>query len=130
VDRMRVTEVLASSAARAAIAAGDVGAVIRLVRTALGIRQADLGAAIGFSQPAISKLERGGCSDVGVLSAVATHLGIPPFAVGLSGAAIRTAEPTHTLGVLPRDVGQPGDGWSAAGGGVGSVVIVVMQPGG
>ncbi|MFD5429275.1 hypothetical protein ACFWI9_28040, partial [Streptomyces sp. NPDC127084] len=32
------------------------------------------------------------------------------------------------LGVLPRDVGQPGDGWFAAGCGVGAVVIVVMEP--
>ncbi|WP_344841921.1 AAA family ATPase [Nonomuraea dietziae] len=34
----------------------------------------------------------------------------------------------HALDVLPRDVGQPGDGWFAAGSGVGPVVIVVMEP--
>ena len=34
------------------------------------------------------------------------------------------------LAVLPRDVGQAGDGWFAAGGGVGSVVIVEVEPGG
>lgn len=34
------------------------------------------------------------------------------------------------LAVLPRDVGQPRDGWFAAGCGVGPVVLVVMQPGG
>lgn len=35
----------------------------------------------------------------------------------------------RALVVLPRDVGQPGDGWFAAGCGVGAVVIVVMEPG-
>jgi arsenical-resistance protein len=35
----------------------------------------------------------------------------------------------QALAVLPRDVGQPGDGWFAAGGGVGPVVIVEVEPG-
>ncbi|OOC03658.1 hypothetical protein B0293_25605 [Amycolatopsis azurea DSM 43854] len=34
------------------------------------------------------------------------------------------------LGVMSREVGQSGDGWLASEGGVGSVVIVEVQPGG
>lgn len=43
------------------------------------------------------------------------------------GTAAAFADPA--LDVLSRDVGQPGDGWQAAGCGVGPVVIVVMQEG-
>ncbi|MEU4645576.1 hypothetical protein AB0G14_34240, partial [Micromonospora sp. NPDC023814] len=46
----------------------------------------------------------------------------------LAADNVITAE-TNDLDVLPRDVGQPGDGRLAAGCGVGSVVIVVMQEG-
>lgn len=40
---------------------------------------------------------------------------------------LRTA--TGRLGVMSREVGQSGDRWPASEGGVGSVVIVEVQPG-
>lgn len=93
-----VLEVLASERGRAAVQVGNAGELIRLVRSALGVRQADLGAAIGYSQPTISKLEkgRGRISDKTVLAAIARQLGIPPVALGLAGDPFddETAVPT------------------------------------
>ncbi|WP_281180063.1 helix-turn-helix domain-containing protein [Nocardia amamiensis] len=55
------------------------GEVIRRVRKSLGMTQAELGALINFSQPAVSGLERGGPAshDVRVLRLVARALGVP-----------------------------------------------------
>jgi hypothetical protein len=51
---------------------------------------------------------------------------------GRVGAPRQTrSTPDSKLGVLPRDVGQPDEGWFAAGycSGVGAVVMAVMEPG-
>lgn len=55
------------------------GQVIRRIRKSLGMTQADLGAVLGYTQPAISQLERDGASvhDVRVLRRVAKALHIP-----------------------------------------------------
>ncbi len=55
------------------------GEVIRRIRKSLGMTQAELGALINFSQPAVSGLERGGPAshDVRVLRLVARALGVP-----------------------------------------------------
>lgn len=98
-DPAAASEVLASPDVRAAIAAGDTAAVVRLVRMGLGVRQADLGAAIGRSQSAVSRLEAGNgkATDVTVLVAVAAYLGIPLGVLGLRDHVFTTVQPTHTL---------------------------------
>lgn len=55
------------------------GEVIRRIRKSLGMTQAELGALINFSQPAVSGLERGGPAshDVRVLRLVARALQVP-----------------------------------------------------
>lgn len=55
------------------------GEVIRRIRKSVGMTQAELGALINFSQPAVSGLERGGPAshDVRVLRLVARALGVP-----------------------------------------------------
>ncbi|MEV0357676.1 helix-turn-helix transcriptional regulator [Nocardia sp. NPDC050697] len=55
------------------------GEVIRRVRRSLGMTQTELGAILGYTQPAISQLERGGAGvhDVRVLRRVARALHVP-----------------------------------------------------
>ena len=68
----------------ATMAATDTGqhraAVIRRARQAHGWTQADLARRAGYSQPTISRLERGGhgITDTAVLSHLAGILGIKP----------------------------------------------------
>ncbi|XVQ11251.1 helix-turn-helix domain-containing protein [Spirillospora sp. CA-255316] len=64
---------------RAAVEARDTGAVIRMARERFGLRQADLGAAAGYSRSTISRLERGRvrADDLGRLRAVAGALAMP-----------------------------------------------------
>lgn len=81
-----VAGVLASPAGVRAVLARDAGSLIRLVRGAYGWRQADLGRRAGFSQPTISRLERG-CgriTDIAVLRSLGDVLGIPQAALGLA----------------------------------------------
>lgn len=83
-----VIAALLSSSGRAAVAAGDTGAIIRIARQALGWNQQELARRSGYSQPTISRLERGvsrAGRDVTVLADLAGTLGVP----------------TSTLGVLP-----------------------------
>lgn len=62
----------------------QVGAVIRLYRQQRGLKQADLGKACGYSQPQISRLERGLASyDPHTLRKVAQVLDIPVHLLGL-----------------------------------------------
>ncbi|WP_280315495.1 helix-turn-helix domain-containing protein [Nocardia abscessus] len=55
------------------------GEVIRRIRKSLGMTQTELGAMLGYTQPAISQLERGGAAvhDVRVLRRVAKALHVP-----------------------------------------------------
>lgn len=55
------------------------GEVISRIRKSLGMTQAELGAILGYTQPAISQLERGGAAvhDVRVLRRVARALHVP-----------------------------------------------------
>lgn len=82
-----VAGVLASPAGVRAVLEGDAGALIRLVRQAHGWRQADLGRRTGYSQPTISRLERGRgrITDVIVLRHLGQALGVPQAALGLAG---------------------------------------------
>lgn len=66
-----------------AVASGDHGTVIRLVRVKLGIPQTVLAAQIGRSQSAVSRLEKGSTADAHALArAIGPKLGIPPEALG------------------------------------------------
>ncbi|MGW4370125.1 helix-turn-helix domain-containing protein [Nocardia takedensis] len=55
------------------------GEVIRRIRKSLGMTQAELGVILGYTQPAISQLERGGAAvhDVRVLRRIAKALHVP-----------------------------------------------------
>ncbi|HET6952076.1 MAG TPA: helix-turn-helix transcriptional regulator [Acidimicrobiales bacterium] len=74
---------------------GDTGAVIRLAREAQGRSQADLGAACGYSQPVVSRIERGQrhAYDIRILRRFAQVLDIPPQLLGLSGPLDGVTEP-------------------------------------
>lgn len=65
---------------------GDIGLVIRLVRKATGLTQAELGAACGYSQPVVSRIERGQrhAYDIRVLQQIAQVLDLPPQLLGLA----------------------------------------------
>lgn len=65
---------------------GDIGLVIRLARRAVGLSQADLGAACGYSQSVISRMERGRrrSHDVRDLQLIAQALDLPPHLLGLA----------------------------------------------
>lgn len=73
-----------SARVRALIAAKDIGAVVRLAREARGWRQADLGAATGYSASTISRLETGRKApvDLSMLQRISRELQIPSNALG------------------------------------------------
>jgi transcriptional regulator with XRE-family HTH domain len=66
---------------------GDYAAVLRNARRELGWSQGELGSAFGCSTSTISRLESGGrgLRDVAVLRRLATVLGLPAEAFGLTG---------------------------------------------
>lgn len=96
-------EVLLSPVGRRAVAAGDHGVIIKLARQALGWKQQDLADRSGYSQPTISRLERGmgrALRDTAILADLAGTLGLPTEAFGL----VRPDAPPPTLdGVDRRD---------------------------
>jgi transcriptional regulator with XRE-family HTH domain len=73
-----------SGSARALIAAKDVGGLLRFARQARHLRQADLGARLGYDASVISRLETGRrrATDVDLLRRVAAALEIPPRVLG------------------------------------------------
>jgi transcriptional regulator with XRE-family HTH domain len=83
-----VAAVLVSPQGRAAVASGETGRVIRLIRQAIGWNQQDLANRSGYSQATISRLERGvsrAARDTDILADVAEALGVPPAALGVVG---------------------------------------------
>jgi len=74
---------------------GQPGTVIRLARKAYGLTQADLGAACGYSQSVVSRIERGQrhAYDIRLLQRIADILGIPPQLLGLAGRVAEQPEP-------------------------------------
>jgi transcriptional regulator with XRE-family HTH domain len=80
-----------SAQIRALIAARNIGGVIRFARQARGWRQAELGAAAGYSASTISRLETGRCTpaDFDKLQRVSREAGIPSSVLG------------ELLGILP-----------------------------
>ena len=82
-----IAAILTSSQGRAAVASADAGTVIRLTRQALGWNQHDLASRSGYSQPTISRIERGvsrAARDTAVLTDLAEALGVPPAALGVT----------------------------------------------
>ena len=94
-------DALLSPAGRAAVAAGDPGEVIKLARQALGWKQQELADRSGYSQPTISRIERGmsrACRDTAILTDLAGTLGLPVEALGL----VRSEGPTPSLDDVDR----------------------------
>lgn len=89
----QVLAALTTEQGHAAVSAGDAGAVLRLVRKKTGMHQSEIATRSGYSQPTISRAERGQISDPAVLTDIADVLGIPHDALGLSGAS-NPAAPT------------------------------------
>jgi transcriptional regulator with XRE-family HTH domain len=120
-----VAAVLLSPQGRAAVAAGEIGTLIRLMRQALGWSQQDLADRSGYSQATISRLERGvsrAARDTVILTDLAQALGVPPAVLGVSGQSAQPSilddvERRDFLGgsaglavtmLLPQDVATPG----------------------
>jgi transcriptional regulator with XRE-family HTH domain len=82
VDRSgTVAAVLLSPQGRAAVAAGETGTLIRLMRQAAGWNQQQFADRSGYSQATISRLERGvsrAARDTVILTDIAQALGVPP----------------------------------------------------
>ncbi|MEU8582826.1 helix-turn-helix transcriptional regulator [Streptomyces abikoensis] len=76
----------------------QAGALIRLGRTRRGWRQADLGRRLGCSASTISRLERHGTGDLGLLRHAAREVGLPTdvlaIAIGLDEVAATTVAPS------------------------------------
>src|SRR4051794_13465979 len=91
-----VARALLSPAGRATVAAGSPGEVIKFARKVLGWKQEDLAKRSGYSQPTISRLERGvgrAVRDTAILTDLANTLGLPAEMLGL----VRVADPTPSL---------------------------------
>jgi len=85
----QVLNALTSPRGRAAVASGNAGAILRVVRQELQLRQADIAARAGYSQATISRLEKGQIRDLTVTGDVADALGVPCDVFrGLAGLAI------------------------------------------
>lgn len=113
-----VVEVLLSPQGRAAVAAGETGRLIRLMRQAAEWTQQDLADRSGYSQSTISRLERGvsrAAQDTVILADIANALGAPPAVLlGVSG---HLDQPPILDGVDRRDI---------FGGAVGLAVAVLL----
>lgn len=72
-----VLSALTSAEGQRAVASSDTGAVVRVVRRRLGVKQVDLARRSGWSQPTISRVEKGLNRDPAVLADLADALGIP-----------------------------------------------------
>ncbi|MEV4708627.1 helix-turn-helix transcriptional regulator [Actinoplanes sp. NPDC049316] len=98
----------ASARMRAAVAADDVGAVIRLARLRAQLNQTQLGQQCGYSTSTISRIERGQppSQDVHVRRRIGEALGIPMEFLGLAPLAEgRSVQPSS---VDSTPIGHPG----------------------
>lgn len=99
-DELDAVDPLATPEAKAAIAAGQYGQVIRIARRANGLKQDELGARIGYSQAAVSLLESGRReASTATRRVIAEVLGIPLPALGLPGRLFTAPREPHTLSV-------------------------------
>ena len=115
-----VVEVLLSPQGRAAVAAGETGRLIRLMRQAVEWTQRDLADRSGYSQATISRLERSASratQDTVILADIANALGAPPAT--LLNVSSHLDKPPILNGVDRRDF---------FGGAVGLAVAVLLPP--
>ena len=114
-----------SGAARAAVGDGDLGTVIRAARRVRGWTQRQLGDACGYSQTAISRIERGEhqARDIKVLAHLGRQLNIPARLLGLAEPQeppvnrrdfLTTAAVTAAAAAIP-DLAAPDGSWHVAG---------------
>lgn len=93
-----------SAVVRAMINDRDIGGLLRAARQRRGLRQADVAAATGYSQPVISRLENGHRGvDLDVLRAVADAVGMPPRVL----AELVGVSPPPPVRVTPPDREDP-----------------------
>ena len=90
---------------RAAVEAGDLGAVVRGVRRASHLTLADLARRCGYSVSTLSRLERGKqpLGDVRVLRVLVEALRVPPALLGLADTprrSVREPSPVARVGVI------------------------------
>jgi transcriptional regulator with XRE-family HTH domain len=95
-----------SPRARALIAAGNTGALIRWVRCERGWRQIDLGKATGYSASAVSRLETAArpATDIDMLKSFAAALVIPP---GVLAAVLGVTSPRAATVVSTQRYSEP-----------------------
>lgn len=93
-ESSRVVAALSSPSGSAAVASGKVNVVLRTARRSLGLSQAEVAARTGYSQPTISRAEKGEIKDPLVLADLAAALHVPSAALGLRHAVDLAASPT------------------------------------
>lgn len=98
----QVLAALTSPQGHAAVSAGDVGTVLRLVRRKSGLHQSEVARRSGYSQPTISRAENGQITDPVVLADIADVLAIPHEALGLPVTASITPPAVPTVGAMER----------------------------
>lgn len=100
-----VAAALMSAQGQAALVAGNAGAVVRVVREALGWTQQDLADRSGYSQSTISRIESGktrAARDTDVLADLAQVLGVSPAVLGFANCPDqhRTLDDVDRRGLL------------------------------
>lgn len=97
-EKVVVAQALLDQTNRAATAAGNVGAIIRAARLALGLSQASLAARVGYvSQATVSRIERAStraAKDTAVLADLARVLHVPPGTLGIAPPRSSTVSST------------------------------------
>jgi len=111
-----------SPSAQAALAGGDLAAILTAYRHANRLSQAQLAAILGLDQPYVSRIESGArkVRDIRMLARIADRLAIPPHLLGVVGAddadfaaMLQFAEATLRLSEIARQSGRAADAVSA-----------------
>ncbi|MBB6039511.1 helix-turn-helix domain-containing protein [Phytomonospora endophytica] len=107
-----------SVAAKAAIATGNLAAILRTYRTLSGVTQKALADALGYDVTYISALEneRRHITSVSDLRRIADHLGLPRHILGITDphdadyqAMLQFGESTLRLAIIARGAGKPAE---------------------
>ncbi len=107
-----------SPSAQAALASGDLAAILAAYRHANRLSQAQLAEILGLDQPYVSRIESGArkVRDIRMLARIANRLSIPPHLLGVVGAndadfagMMQFAEATLRLSETARQSGRAAD---------------------